>query len=269
MANKAGFKACEVGGMLRHYRRDVDPLTGVYQQYPREYGGGYIDPTRTHLNYTIGDTKDESWIKDRLDGVYQRPQDKGEKPVMLDIVVTLPKTENPKDAKKFFDAVYKSLSRRYCKQNNFVGAWVHMDEAQPHIHFAFLPLCPKLIKSKPEVTEGISQTYYFPRKFDLVRMQKETEDDVSKAMGHHVALLNGATAGGNKSIRELKAETARDMQNAKAVKGSVDDIACNIVSIPPNPIFRLIYMPRQGARRLSSKGSLTGLEIRLNPSTAR
>lgn len=232
MANKAGFTSSGVGSMIRHYTRTPDAETGMYQDYPRRYGGGHIDHGKTSKNYTIGECRDAEWVHERLKGVYQRPQDKGKKPIMLDIVVTMPTNEKMEDAEKFFRAAYESLYKRYGGRDNVVGCWIHMDEAQPHLHFAFIPVVDKRMKGNPEIKEGISQKAYFPRKSSLREMHEVLQEDISRKMGHQVAILNGATIGGNKSIRELKRESAEALKKAKKVQEDIGDIADSIISIP-------------------------------------
>ncbi len=228
MANKAGFSDTAVGGMLRHYTREPDPKTGKYQVYPRGEGGGHIDPDKTAQNYSIGECHDAAWVRTRLRGVYQRPQDKGKTAVMLDIVVTLPKGEPRENSEAFFQAAYESLCRQYGRENNIVGCWVHRDEAEHHLHFAFLPIVPKTLKSCPEVKEGISQSAFFPKKSALRQMHEVLQRDISERLGHRVAILNGATAGGNKTISELKAESRKYMEAAHENRQKLDDIAENV-----------------------------------------
>lgn len=227
MANKAGFNAADVGGIIRHYTREKDE-SGQYQEYPRKEGGGHIDPSKTCENYQLGECHDEAWVRERLRDVYQRPQDRGHKPVMVDIVVTFPRDEPPENEGKFFQAAYDSLARKFGRNGNIVGAWVHKDEAQPHLHFAFLPVVPKSMKTRPEVREGISQAAYFPKKSSLREMHETLQEDISRSLGHRVAILNGATKQGNQSVTELKNQTLKELReggrNFRQVKDIVADI---------------------------------------------
>ena len=202
--HKEGYPLSSIGKLIGHYTREMyeeGEAKGKPVEYPRRAGGGHIDKSRSHLNYEIGDCHGVDWVKDRLQGVYSRPQD-WNKPKMLDIVVTLPADEPPENARAFFEACYRSLCKQYQKKNNIVGAWVHLDEAQPHMHFAFLPIIDRNLKKDPTVKESISTKAYFPSKSSLQQMHKTTEQDVSEALGHRVAILNEATKqqGGNNSI---------------------------------------------------------------------
>lgn len=211
--HKEGFSAASIGRIIAHYTRGL--YEGESVDYPRSAGGGHIDPEKKQLNYQLGECHGAEWVRERLKDVYTRPQD-ANRPRMLDIVVTLPTDEAPENAREFFAAAYKSLCKQFQKKNNIVGAWVHMDEAQPHMHFTFLPIVDKTMKKNPEVKEGISQKAYFPHKSSLQTMHKVTQKDISEALGHRVALLNEVTKaqGGNKSISQLKTESKKAIKLA-------------------------------------------------------
>lgn len=240
--NKKGFGRGALGGMIRHYKREIDPVTGEYQQCPREHGGGNIDPSRTHLNFTLGECHDMEWIHDRLEGVYQRPQDlRNGCPVMVDVVITLPDGEDvsPENVNRFMQAAHRSLCRQFGRENNIVGAWCHLDEATPHMHFSFLPIVPKQLKGNRQVKEAVSVKKYFPTKSSLRQMHAVTQKDISKELGRRVELLNGNTIAGNKSIRQLKKETRRHIRNAKAVDKSINDICDKVSTIPLTDLYAI------------------------------
>lgn len=261
--NKKGFGRGALGGMIRHYKREIDPATGEYQQCPREHGGGNIDPSRTHLNFTLGECHDMEWIHDRLEGVYQRPQDlRNGCPVMVDVVITLPDGEDvsPENVKRFMKAAHRSLCRQFGRENNIVGAWCHLDEATPHMHFSFLPIVQKQLKGNRQVKEAVSVKKYFPTKSSLRQMHAVTQKDISKELGRRVELLNGNTIAGNKSIRQLKKETRRHIHNAKAVDKSIDDICDNVSSVPLTNSYlidrddfeKLVIMAEAGMAKVQS-----------------
>ncbi len=264
MANKEGFKAAEVGHMIAHYARTPDKETGRYQDYPRRAGGGVIDAERTHKNYQIGECHSAAWVHERLKTVYQRPQDKGHKPVMLDVVVTLPKDESKENAEQFFRASYDSLVKQFGGRDNIVGAWVHMDEAQPHMHFSFLPIADKRMKSRPEVREGISQAKYFPTKGSLRMMHEILQRDVSGALGHTVSILNGATLEGNKSISELRAETAKRIEYARGNYADLEKMVEGLeevrrLGIMGDKLYRISDESLYGILKLAEAGATAGL----------
>ena len=208
----AKFGGASVGKMMGHYTRATDD-EGNYLTYPRADGGGHIHRERTQENYTLGDVHDEEWIDERLKGVYQKPNQKN--PIRLcDIIVTLPRSEDAKNAKAFFEAAYSALVRLYGGRDNVVGAWVHNDESQPHMHFAFLPISERNSRQKPEYKEKLSTRAYWPRKTSLQEMHRTVQADVDRALGHHVDVLytdeNKDRDELNKmTLSQYKAETAR------------------------------------------------------------
>lgn len=199
------------GRLYDHWSRAKDE-NGEYITYPRSEGGAsHIDRTKTDQNFTIGNIHSKDWIKERLKGVYQKPGQK--KPVRAcDIVVTLPRSESAdrENVEKFMQAAYDSLSQQFGRKDNIIGCWVHMDEAQPHLHFAFLPISERESKQKPEFKEKLSTRAYWPKKSSLQEMHRTTQRDINAAFGRHVEILNGVTEiFGNKTVPELKRETAK------------------------------------------------------------
>lgn len=57
---------------------------------------------------------------------------------MCDWVVTLPKDFNG-SSREFFTHVTDFLNTRYGAEN-CIGAFVHKDEKQPHLHYSFIPV---------------------------------------------------------------------------------------------------------------------------------
>jgi len=213
--------------MYQHWAREVDE-NGEYATYNRADGGGHIDRTRTKDNFTIGEIKPHDWIKKRLENVYQKPGQKH--PVeSCDIVVTLPQEEekSPENIKKFFETAYESLKNQYGKNNNIIGAWVHLDEAQPHMHFAFLPISERNSKQKPEYKEKLSTRAYWPSKNSLQKMHDTLQKDMDDGMGRHIiGIYDGRTKeqGGNKTILELKKETAEQKERLERLKTKPDEL---------------------------------------------
>ena len=215
--NVAKFGAGGVGKMMDHYTRAQDE-EGNYKTYPHSEGGaGHIHRERTEENYTLGEIHDEKWISERLEGVYQKPGQKD--PVkMCDIVLTLPKSEDPTNARKFFEAGYQALSKMYGQHENVVGAWVHMDEAQPHMHFAFLPISHRQSKQKPQFKEKLSTRAYWPKKSSLQEMHRTMQKELDQTLGRHVEITfersKDRDAYNRLGINELKAMTEK-MENGR------------------------------------------------------
>ena len=93
-------------------------------------------------------------MQSKIDGVDVKPKG-GDKAtnVISDWVITLPK--NPAligREREFFQTAYDHMLKTV-PEKLIVGAWVHMDENQPHMHFCFCPVVHTAVmtndKSRP------------------------------------------------------------------------------------------------------------------------
>lgn len=148
MANLQGYTSGAVGNMLNHYTRHYgDPEQAKYT-----YNNQKIDVNRTHLNYALFEQNDpKGFIRQRVATADTQPTKTTN--VISDWIVTLPKNEELAGREReFFEQSYKFLAAKV-GQENIVGTWVHMDEASPHMHFCFVPLCEQTVmtndKSQP------------------------------------------------------------------------------------------------------------------------
>lgn len=147
MANLQGYKSGAVGNMLNHYtRHGNDP-----EQERYKYRNQNIDPERTHLNYTLFARDDpKGFIKSKVEEADTKPNKNTN--VISDWVVTLPKNDRLEGREReFFEQVYEFLKGKV-GEDNIVGAYVHMDETTPHLHFCFVPLCSqaKMVNDKSQ-----------------------------------------------------------------------------------------------------------------------
>ena len=151
MANLAGYGISQYGYMLEHWSRHQDDP----EQYMFRYRNQNIDQKRTHMNYVLHEKPNiVEFVDSMIDGVDVKPRS-GEKAtnVVSDIVVTLPKNERLKGREReFFEQAYSFLTKTV-PEELVIGAYVHMDETQPHMHFAFCPVVEKKVmtndKSQP------------------------------------------------------------------------------------------------------------------------
>lgn len=137
--------------MLNHYTRHA----GDPEQTRYRYANQDIDPARTHLNYAIFARDDPAaFVQSKIDEVDVKPKG-GDKAtnVISDWVITLPK--NPAligREREFFQTAYDHMLKTV-PEKLIVGAWVHMDENQPHMHFCFCPMVHTAVmtndKSRP------------------------------------------------------------------------------------------------------------------------
>lgn len=188
--------------MFKHYERAKDE-TGEYLKF----GNQEIDSSKTHLNYNLAPTREISqgdFVKQRCSEV--KCLNRKDVNVMCSWVITAPKTiiGNQEQEQKFFEETYKFLSERYGKEN-VVSAHVHMDEKTPHVHFAFIPVVTDKKKGHLKVSacEVINR-------IELQSFHRELEKYMQKAFGYEIGILNDVTKEGNKTITELKLETAQE-----------------------------------------------------------
>ena len=201
MANFQKYTMAAVGHMFNHYGR----ATGDNVQR----GNEKIDQTKTHLNYDlhtgkIADGEKNDWheqverLNKRLSEVRHMDLSKRKDiNVIADLIVTLPQDVPLEKSKEFFKAVYDFACERYGK-NNIISAWVHMDETTPHIHIPIVPT----VKDE-DGTERLCAKARISRT-ELSRFHPELQKYVEEKMGQEVGILNGATAGGNKTLLELR-----------------------------------------------------------------
>lgn len=162
-----------------------------------------IDKDKTPLNYNLCEHgKGIDYYTKRLSEV--KCQNRADVNTLCSWILTLPKGHfTDEEERAFFQAGYDEFTRRYGKEN-CVSAYVHKDEAgQPHLHYKFIPVVDdkkhpgrKKVSAKEAVTRE-----------DLKRIHGEMEKAISRELGRDIVLLNGATASGNRTVQELKAQT--------------------------------------------------------------
>lgn len=206
MANVQKYSLSAVGHMFNHYERQ----TGEVVQRRNEK----IDKSRTHLNYDLhtGETGDgergtprlSERLQKRLDEVQHMSfKSRPDLNVMCDWVITLPEDVPPEKSKQFFKAAYDFCCDRY-GEKNVLSAWVHMDETTPHMHFSFVP-----VVDNPDGTERLCAKAVINRT-ELQKFHRELQKSMEQQLEQHVAILNGKTAGGNRTIAEMEAEKAQE-----------------------------------------------------------
>lgn len=197
-----------LGHLGKHYERGKDESS----EYVK-FGNPEIDPQRTHLNYNLAPQHNHmEFIKQRLSEVYCL--NRKDVNVMCSWVVTAPKDLDPKQQDEFFKESYKFLENRYGKEN-VISSYVHLDETTPHMHFAFIPVVydEKKDRYKVSAKERVN-------KFELKSFHNDYQEHLDRA-NVRCNVLNEATREGNKSIDELKRQSATERlqeMNEKASK---------------------------------------------------
>lgn len=194
----AKYTSTQCGQLLTHYNRNHGE--------DRNYSNTNIDKEKTHLNYNLapdrGDMTEKEFMDNRLEEV--KHLNRADVIHLADWVVTLPQ-DFKGDSRDFFQATYDTLAQRYGEQN-VVSAYVHMDEKTPHMHFAFMPIVVTHDREGHTI-EKLSAKEVLTRE-ELREIHPIMEKQLSRSLDRDVHLLNGATAEGNRSIKELQRETA-------------------------------------------------------------
>ncbi len=209
-----------VGHLLLHYGRWV-----------AHFGNKDIDHLRSDFNYNLAPARgmgDFDYYQKRLSEV--KCQNRADVKTLCDWIVTLPKENfSEEQERRFFQTAYDFMAKRY-GEKNVVSAWVHKDEGgQPHLHFAFIPVCIDRKKGIEKVSakEVLTRT-------DLQNIHPEMAACMERVFGRDIGILNGETAGGNKTVMELKAkELKQEVASLKELKEqSIVEVAQSIRKQP-------------------------------------
>ena len=186
-------------------------VTGIFIHYDRSPGHSLsnkdIDTSRTYLNYNLAANdqpmSQKKFLKKRLSEI--KTNGRKTQNVIFDWVITQPPEVKEEDSRKFFNAAYSFLCDRYGRKNT-VSAYVHMDEVgnTPHMHFCSVP-----VEVLEDGTEKLNAKAVINRT-ELQKFHKDLQTAMDQAMGYHIGITTGITKaqGGNKTIQELKDETA-------------------------------------------------------------
>ncbi len=200
MAHLEKYTAAAAGHMFAHYDRTHSSSTSN------------IDESRTHLNYNLAEKNQPLSC---LDCLHKRMSEikvlkRANVNVMCDWVITAPESLTPEELPPFFDECYKFLNARYGKEN-VISSPVHMDETSPHIHYNFVPVVTDKKKGIPK----LSAKECITRK-NLNTFHPDLTKHMTAVFGRDIGILNGATVGGNKTIKQLK-QTSENLKVFKAV----------------------------------------------------
>lgn len=200
MAHVEKYTRAVTGHMLGHYDRSKEPSEN-------------IDTSRSHLNYNLAPQplSQLTFLHKRLSEV--KLQNRKDVNVMCDWILTAPKDLPTEEHEKFFGSAFNFMAARYGKEN-VISAYVHMDEAQPHMHFSFVPVV-KCLKNGKQI-EKVSAKEVINR-HELRVFHDDLQKHIESDLGHEVSILNEATKEGNKSIADLKRRSATErLQEATA-----------------------------------------------------
>lgn len=203
MAHCSKYTRGAMGHLMKHYERAKDE-NGEYIRF----GNQNIDLDRTELNYNLApDGNQLERFHSRMQEVYCL--NRKDVNVMCSWVVTVPEEVPEEHQREFFQRTYDFLEKKYGKEN-VISAYVHMDESTPHMHFAFIPVVfdKKKKREKVSAKELISKN-------ELKSFHSDFQAEMDKFCESHenefeCNVLNGATAGGNLTVQELKARSLEE-----------------------------------------------------------
>lgn len=215
MAHMQKFNSSSAAHIIGHCERERSK-----EGYLKYRNNSYINESRTQYNQSFP-AKDTGSGKQRLQQRLAEvaPKRRKDAVIMIDWVVTLP--EQLSDASgtavaRFFNTVLNFMSDRY-GEKNLVGAYLHVDETTPHLHYCFVPvvtdsdgkerLCAKQLMSKKELNS----------------FHRELDKELESCFGVPGLALTGVTKeqGGNKSVSELK-ELSRRAELLEAEKNRLE-----------------------------------------------
>lgn len=209
MAHCTKIKKGGVAHMSAHYRRDIDKDTGEFVGAKSHN----IDPDRTHLNYNLASDDlsfKELFLRLQADGVKAR-WNRSDYNLLVDWVCTAPQDlvkDHPEQLEEFFNQTFDFIRERYKLDDRYIqSAYVHMDEATPHMHFAFAP-----VVEQKDGTLKLSAKDIINRA-DLNTFHHDYESFLQEHGFPDIQIMNEATKDGNKTVTELKRESELEKQN--------------------------------------------------------
>lgn len=211
MAHIEKYQAPALGNMFAHYDRSAELERGVVRDN--------IDPARTHLNYDLrprpAGVSQLDTVNGRIAALDLKRAPRKDAVRMCDCVVTMPEWMQPYAAayqEKFFKAVCDTLDGIFGRENA-ISAYVHLDEASPHVHYAFVP-----------VTEDgrLAAKSLLNRTF-MKRFHGRLEEGVSQALGIKRAGLTLTDE--EREERGGKYVDLNEFKDAKAATERAQDIA--------------------------------------------
>lgn len=201
MAHAMKMTKAACGHMFKHFERAKDK-DGNYIKFSNQS----IDLSRTELNYNLGPKRDISqgeFVRQTCSEKDIYCMNRKDVNVCVDWCVTAPEDLPREQLGDFFQKTYDFLANRYGK-DFVVSSYVHLDEVTPHMHFCFVPVVFDLKKFRLKVSakEKID-------KKELKKFHPELEKYLADN-GIHCSILNEATKEGNRSIEELKRQSASE-----------------------------------------------------------
>ena len=238
--------------LMKHTKASCGHMFAHYDRKAEHISNENLDRSRTHLNYNLATHQKEEqgeFVRKRCSEV--KCFNRQDVNVMCSWVLTAPKDLPKKDTLLFFQQSYNFMAERYGKEN-VVSAYVHHDEVSPHMHFAFVPV----VEDKKKGGYKVSAKELITRK-DLQTFHFDLEHHLNKALGYEVGVMNEATREGNKTVAELKQQTAIRKTKELEEKLKKTEIAVNATESHLESLQGKV-MELSEVQALKGKKSLTG-----------
>lgn len=186
MAHCEKYTLAQARAMFAHYERVPELERG----YEREN----INQALTSHNYNLHETLPAEEMRRAME-THKAVTGRGlrrDANVMFDWVVTKPEDCPECETRLFFEAVVKAIGDRYGDEN-VLGAYVHLDETTPHVH---VPVLPRL-------DDGRLSAWKVVTKHELQVFHPWLNEQVDKALGHHVSLTLDDSQQAQKELSRL------------------------------------------------------------------
>lgn len=193
---------------MAHFEKFTQSATFAQFKHDKRDGtkDDHIDPSRTSLNYNLGPECDPwRFVKDKIAMSKSSGGRVNTRTVAtVSCIVTLPKDFDG-DVGLFFEAAKEFLDSKF-GADNCASCWVHLDEAQPHMHWRG---CPILETVKTDEHGHATTVHQFNAKKVVSRsmlrkFHKELDDHLAGVFGYSVGIINGATTEGALTVPQLK-----------------------------------------------------------------
>ena len=147
--------------IIRIEKRKIGSCAAIEKHHERKKeqykSNPNIDPALTPLNYhLVQPTKSYRMMAlERIEEVGAKRR-KNSVVIQDGLITASPewmKEKTPQDQSEFFNYAYDFLKERY-RAENFISVVVHLDEANPHMHFVFVPITEDGRLSSKDVIGG-------------------------------------------------------------------------------------------------------------------
>lgn len=197
MASVKKLTHVAVRNLLRHHDREI--LNNSNKD---------IDDDRSYNNYELINRDVHSWDYYQNRKAELNCYNREDVKTMCEWVVTAPQNMPETYQREFFQKTVEFLNERY-GADNCIKATVHMDEAQAHLHYDFIPAAPDLKHGGYKICANDILNRSEMRNFHPQFQKFMDEQGIPGAQVH-----TGVTAaqGGNRTVKEMKAERNREQK---------------------------------------------------------